>query len=105
VENYLLSRGDAYASAYVPEAFVCLSESIDLHQVDAAQVRVPVVLIAACEDQLVPIEDMRALRRRLAGPAELFEISSLYGHDAFLKETETLRPLFERALSSNEAGV
>ena len=34
VESYLLARGDAYAATYVPEAFVCLSESIDLHQVD-----------------------------------------------------------------------
>ena len=31
VESYLLARGDAYAATYVPEAFVCLSESIDLH--------------------------------------------------------------------------
>jgi len=51
------------------------------------------------EDQIVPLADMHALRARLAGPSELFELSSQFGHDAFLKEVEALRPLFARALS------
>jgi len=97
VESYLLARGDAYASTHIPEAFVCLSESIDLHEVDAANIRTPVTLIAIREDQLVPIEDIRALKARLARPAELVELSSLYGHDAFLKEGAALRSVFERA--------
>jgi len=100
VENYLLARGDAYAAAYIPEAFVCLSESIDLHRVDAARIRVPTTLIAIREDQLVPLSDMQALRSRLAGKTELLEWSSLYGHDAFLKEHTLLRPVFADALAS-----
>jgi len=100
VEGYLLARGDAYAATYVPEAFVCLSESIDLHRVDATRIRVPVVLVAVVEDQLVPVADMRVLHSRLAGPSELVELSSLYGHDAFLKEEEQLRSAFARALRS-----
>jgi homoserine O-acetyltransferase len=99
VESYLLARGDAYAAAYIPEAFVCLSESIDLHRVEAANIRVPTSLVAVTEDQLVPLADMRALKQSLAGPAELLELSSLYGHDAFLKETQALRQVFTRALS------
>ncbi|HEY4368586.1 MAG TPA: homoserine O-succinyltransferase [Steroidobacteraceae bacterium] len=98
VEGYLLARGDAYAASYVPEAFVCLSESIDLHRVDAGKIRVPTALVAIREDQLVPLADMQALQSRLAGRAELFELSSLYGHDAFLKEHEQLRPIFAGAL-------
>lgn len=98
VETYLLARGDAYAASYLPEAFICLSESIDLHRVDAAKIRVPTTLVAVAEDQLVPLADMQALRSRLGGAAELIEISSLYGHDAFLKESAVLRPVFERAL-------
>lgn len=99
VESYLLARGDAYAAAYIPEAFVCLSESIDLHRVEAANIRVPTSLVAVIEDQLVPLADMRALKQSLAGPAELVELSSLFGHDAFLKETQALRQVFTRALS------
>lgn len=98
VETYLLSRGDAYAASYVPEAFVCLSESIDLHRVDATRIVVPATLVAIREDQLVPVNDMRALKTRLSGPAELIELSSLYGHDAFLKEGDALRPLISNAL-------
>ena len=65
VEQYLLSRGDAYAAPIVPEAFVCLSESIDLHAVDAAQIGVPVTLVAVREDQIVPLADMQALQQKL----------------------------------------
>ncbi|HEY8538160.1 MAG TPA: homoserine O-succinyltransferase [Steroidobacteraceae bacterium] len=101
VEGYLLSRGDAYASSYVPEAFICLSESIDLHQVDATQIRVPTTLVAVREDQLVPLADMQALAQRLAGPAKLVEVSSLYGHDAFLKEADALRSIFRAALEED----
>lgn len=100
VESYLLSRGDAYAATYVPEAFVCLSESIDLHQVDPAQIRVATWLVAVIEDQLVPLSDMRMLRQSVSGPVQLAEFSSLYGHDAFLKETQALREVFTRALST-----
>ena len=98
VERYLLSRGDAYVTSHVPESFVCLSESIDLHRVDAAAIRVPVTLVAIREDQIVPLADMQALRQSLGGPAELFELSSHFGHDAFLKEVEALRAIFARAL-------
>lgn len=99
VERYLLARGDAYASSYLAEAFVCLSESIDLHRVDPQRIRIPTALVAVKEDQLVPLDDMRSLRARLAGPAQLFEISSLFGHDAFLKEAEALGSIFGQVLS------
>src|SRR5918994_2972229 len=93
VEEYLFARGRDYATAYQPEAFLCLSESIDLHRVDAARVFVPVTAIAVREDQLVPLADIRALVARLPA-GRLREISSLYGHDAFLKESEQLRDIF-----------
>jgi homoserine O-acetyltransferase/O-succinyltransferase len=98
VESYLLSRGEAYAASYIPEAFVCLSESIDLHAVDATQIRVPVTLVAVREDQIVPLSDMQALRSKLGDRAVLVEFSSLYGHDAFLKEVAALQCIFRDAL-------
>ncbi|MFT3807349.1 homoserine O-succinyltransferase MetX [Arenimonas sp.] len=99
VEKYLFSRGDTYAASYVPESFVCLSESIDLHRVNAAAIRLPTTLVAIIEDQLVPLSDMRELHAQLAGPKQLIELPSLYGHDAFLKETEALRRVFAAALA------
>lgn len=98
VESYLLSRGEAYAAHYKPEAFVCLSESIDLHRVEPGDLRTPTTLVGVEEDQLVPLADMRYLRDRHGGTCRLVEISSLYGHDAFLKETEVLRDAFAQAL-------
>jgi len=98
VESYLLARGESYAAVYRPEAFVCLSESIDLHRVDPAAIRVPTTLLGVEEDQLVPLADMRQLRDQHGGNCSLIEISSIYGHDAFLKETEVLRDLLARAL-------
>jgi homoserine O-acetyltransferase/O-succinyltransferase len=101
VETYLLARGDAYAASYLPEAFLCLSESIDLHRVDPTRIAVPTTLVSVREDQLVPLTDMQALRSRLGGPAELVEISSLYGHDAFLKEVDALRRIFDDVLGTS----
>ncbi len=98
VEEYLFARGAEYAKTYRPESFVCLSESIDLHRVDAARIFAPVTAVAVREDQLVPLGDMRAMVARLPN-AELHEISSVYGHDAFLKENRQLAPLFEKILS------
>jgi homoserine O-acetyltransferase len=99
VEEYLFARGRDYSSRYLPEAFICLSESIDLHRVEAARVCVPVTAVAVREDRLVPLADMRALVARLPA-GRLHEISSLFGHDAFLKESEQLRDIFATALGS-----
>jgi homoserine O-acetyltransferase len=99
VESYLFSRGGDYASRYRPESFLCLSESIDLHRVEAGRVFVPTTAVAVREDQLVPLADMRAMVARLP-VARLHELSSIYGHDAFLKETEQLRRIFALALES-----
>lgn len=92
VEEYLIARGRDYAARYRPESFICLSESIDLHQIDATRVGVRSEVVAVREDLLVPIADMRALTARLPN-ATLHEISSLLGHDAFIKEAEQLRAI------------
>ncbi len=101
VEEYLFARGDDYARKYRPESFLSLSTSIDLHRVDPAQIRVPVTLVSVAEDQLVAPAVMRELASTLAGPCELAEIRSPYGHDAFLKERALLEPAFAHALGGD----
>ncbi|HXR20834.1 MAG TPA: homoserine O-succinyltransferase [Steroidobacteraceae bacterium] len=93
VEQYLIARGCDYAARYLPESFLCLSESIDLHAVDASRISVLTTLVAVREDQLVPLGDMQALAGRLAH-GRLHEISSPFGHDSFLKEAQQLAPIF-----------
>ena len=101
VERYLFARGADYAAQYRPEAFLCLSESIDLHSVDAARIGVATTVVGVREDQLVPLADLRALCARLASRAQLVEISSIYGHDAFLKEAGQLEPVFRNCLEND----
>jgi homoserine O-acetyltransferase len=99
IEDYLFARGDDYVQQYRAESFLVLSESIDLHQVDATRVHTPATLIAVREDQLVPFDDMQALAARLNGPRQLIEINSIFGHDAFLKEGAALTPIIKLALA------
>jgi homoserine O-acetyltransferase len=99
IEEYLFARGDDYVQKYRAESFLVLSESIDLHQMDATQVHTPATLIAVREDQLVPFNDMQALSARLNGPRQLIEINSIFGHDAFLKEGAALIPIIKQAIS------
>jgi homoserine O-acetyltransferase len=97
VEQYLTARGRDYASRYRAESFLCLSESIDLHRVDASRIFTPTTIVGIEEDQLVPLADVRSLAARLPA-GRLRIISSLYGHDAFLKEPEALRGPFAESL-------
>jgi homoserine O-acetyltransferase/O-succinyltransferase len=102
VEGYLFARGDDYVQKYRAESFLALSESIDLHQMDATQVHTAATLIAVREDQLVPFNDMQALAARLNGPRQLIEINSIFGHDAFLKEGAALVPIIKQALAEQQ---
>jgi homoserine O-acetyltransferase len=102
IEDYLFARGDDYVQKYRAESFLALSESIDLHQMDATQVHTPATLIAVREDQLVPFGDMQALSARLNGPRQLIEINSIFGHDAFLKEGAALTPIIKHALAEQQ---
>jgi homoserine O-acetyltransferase len=94
IEEYLIARGRDYSARYQAESFLCLSESIDLHAVDARRIGVRTTLVAVREDQLVPLADMQALAARLPN-ARLHELSSPHGHDAFLKEGQQLQPIFQ----------
>jgi homoserine O-acetyltransferase/O-succinyltransferase len=97
VERYLF--GDASESPFRAEAFLCLSESLDLHEVDATRIFVPTTAVGTREDQLVPLGDVRALAARL-GVAQVREISSIHGHDAYLREAEQLRGVLTTAIGA-----
>ena len=98
VERYLFLDDDS-TSAFRAESFLCLSESLDLHQVDATRIFVPTTAVGAREDQLVPLADVRALVARM-GVAQVREISSIHGHDAYLREPEQLRAVIAAALQA-----
>lgn len=93
--SYLGSRGDAFAAQMDAQRFLAMSESIDLHRVEPEAITTPTLVMGAISDQLAPLPDIRELRDRLAGPAELYTFTSLFGHDAFLKEYDAMGPRIE----------
>ena len=79
-------------------AYLRLSESIDLHRVDPTQVAVPTVVVAVEGDRLVPLSDSVALVEGLGTRGQLRVLRSPYGHDAFLKETDRIDSILTSAL-------
>jgi homoserine O-acetyltransferase len=98
--DYLISRGAAYPALMSDARWIALSDAMDRHRVEPEAVTVPVTLVGFNTDRLVPIEDMRELADRLPRKTTTFiERSSMFGHDAFLKETEALTPVLAKFLT------
>jgi homoserine O-acetyltransferase len=98
VERYLGHIGERYAEWATPHSFLRLSESLDLHHVDPADIATPMTIIAVDSDTLVPLWQLQQLRDAAGGPATLHVLSSIYGHDAFLKEFTRMGTLIRGAL-------
>ncbi|MEM9705666.1 MAG: homoserine O-succinyltransferase [Pseudomonadota bacterium] len=97
--DYLAARGAEYASMMPAARYLTLSGAIDRHFETPEEIKTPVLLIGVENDRLAPLEDMRELDARLAGPSKMITLSSVYGHDAFLKETASIGPIISRYLS------
>jgi homoserine O-acetyltransferase len=104
-EDYLDACGQRFAGRFPATAFVRLSESIDLQQVDVAPIVVPTTVVAVAGDRLVPVEDAYRLVERLRAPTRLRVLRSIFGHDAFLKEEDAIGAVLREALSSARAGA
>src|ERR1051325_5571617 len=101
VDRYLRARGDAFAERMPAERFLALSLSGDLHSVDPSRITVPVTLVAAEGDAIVPIDQMQQLAGRLGGPVHFVHLPTRVGHDAFLVEVERVSSIVTNALTSN----
>ena len=97
-EDYLDAAGARYVARTQVNAYLRLSESIDLHRVDPATVRVPTLAVAVEGDRLVPLSDMVSLIEGLGPLGSLRVLRSPYGHDAFLKETDRIDSILTTAL-------
>lgn len=97
-EDYLDAAGAQYVVRTPVTAWLRLSESIDLHRVDPAAVRVATTVVAVEGDRLVPLSDSVTLVERLGRHGQLRVLRSPYGHDAFLKETDRIDALLRSAL-------
>lgn len=97
-EDYLDAAGAQYVARTHVTAFLRLSESIDLHRIDPAQIQVPTTVIAVEGDRLVPLADLVTLVEGLGPHGSLRVLRSPYGHDAFLKETDRIDAILASAL-------
>ncbi|WP_225562182.1 homoserine O-succinyltransferase [Pseudoxanthomonas sp. PXM04] len=100
-EDYLDAAGAQYVARTPVTAYLRLSESIDLHRIDPAAVRVPTTVVAVEGDRLVPLSDSVALVEGLGTRGNLRVLRSPYGHDAFLKETDRIDAILSTALRGN----
>ena len=98
IGEYLKSRGEKFADQWTAERYNALSLSLDLHQIRPEDVTAPTTVIAVSGDRLVPIAQSRDLARRLAGPSQLIELDSSYGHDAFLGDSSRIAPFVNELL-------
>ena len=106
VEDYIEARGADFVRRFDPERFLALSESIDLHKTCPGSLPDHALLASFDTDILVPPWLMDELAARGPGaesPARHVTIPSLYGHDAFLKETEAVSALLLSQLHEEEA--
>lgn len=103
VEAWLQHGGQKFAEQCTARRYLSLSQSIDLHTIDPANIELPVNLIGIASDRLVPLADLCALQRALPRGASLDVIDSACGHDGFLLEHTQLAPLIRESLGCTEA--
>jgi len=103
LDMYLASTYQRYQGLKLKKRFNAfsyyrLSKAMDTHQIGRgrdepaavlARLELPVLVIGLSSDLLFPISEQEFLARHVKG-ARLAIIDSLYGHDGFLIETETL---------------
>jgi homoserine O-acetyltransferase len=102
VVGWLAHHGERFSHRFDAAAYRCLGASLDGHAIDPATIAAPTVLLGVREDLLIPISLLREYAGRGGEKCRLLEISSSYGHDAFLKEEAAVGALLREAL---EAGT
>nr|WP_294847210.1 homoserine O-succinyltransferase [uncultured Sphingomonas sp.] len=88
-EPYLDAHGARHSQKMTAVAYRRLSESIDLHDIDPARIAVPATFVAVDSDRIVPLADIEWLARH-ASDGRMRNLSSAFGHDAFLKEDRVI---------------
>jgi homoserine O-acetyltransferase len=111
VESYLAAHGERFAPRFDANCYLVLSRCMDLMDLGAGQrsleagiarIRARTLVIGVDRDALIPIDEQQLVVRVLrdAGRDVRFErLSSIFGHDAFLKEIDWQTPRFREFLA------
>ena len=103
VESYLNYQGDKLAGRFDAHSYLILTKAMDSHDVSRdrgsyedvlGNVRTPVLVLGVDSDLLYPTNEQKELTH-LLGNAEYDEVTSPYGHDAFLIEFGQLQTLIQ----------
>jgi homoserine O-acetyltransferase len=114
VESYLDHHADKLARRFDAGSYVVLSAAMNHHDVGRgrgglaaalARVRCRVAVAGIDSDRLYPLRLQQELAELLPGRPEVTVISSLYGHDSFLIESETVGAFIRAALEDGERGT
>ena len=113
VESYLSHQGKSFVQRFDANSYLYLTRAMDYYDateygegdlVEACStLQAKLQLIAFSSDWLYPRGSIRELARAAVAnyrPATYHEITSSYGHDAFLLETEKMAPLITSFLKS-----
>jgi homoserine O-acetyltransferase len=100
VTGWLQHHGEKFSARFNCAAYRRLGHSLDGHYIDPATIRVPTTVFAVREDLTVPLSLLHDYVARAGGPCELVEISSVHGHDAFLKEAAAVSRVLSSALEA-----
>ncbi len=109
VEAYLEHHANKFIGQFDPNCYLYLSRASDLFdvaehgssvQAGLGKVRVKrALIIGVTTDFLFPIHQQRELAEGLASPGreiEFVALNSLQGHDSFLVDMDSYRPLIAR---------
>lgn len=98
VIGWLAHHGEKFAQNFAASSYRCLGASLDTHRINPASIHVPTTLFGVVEDLLVPRSLLREFVESCGGECNLVEVSSVYGHDAFLKEKSAVAEVLQTAL-------
>ena len=108
VESYLNYQGEKLAGRFDAVTYVRLTQAMDTHDISRGRgtfeevfgrLRIPALIVGIDSDVLYPVDEQKELASLLPG-GRYEEITSKYGHDAFLIEFGQLQQLLGTFLQS-----
>jgi homoserine O-acetyltransferase len=114
VESYLDHHADKLARRFDAGSYVVLSEAMNHHDVGRGRgglaaalgrVRCKVAIAGIDSDRLYPLYLQQEMAELLPGRPEVTVVHSMYGHDAFLIESDAVGVFIRSALEDDEAGA
>ncbi|HSR67479.1 MAG TPA: homoserine O-acetyltransferase [Acidobacteriota bacterium] len=111
-ESYLNHQGGKAPKLFDANTYLRLSLAMDLHDVTRgygsvtaafSRVQAESYIVGTQQDLLIPIDEQEGIYKALRSvgkKAHYDEMSSLYGHDAFLKEFDWMTPRIQEFLAS-----